>query len=223
MLSTHINQKARQVVLLVKGHFSFYSHYDKLCQPLSYKLSSEAQFGTRQWSRMKRFRDKFNLDRNSPCGQQDSLERCCSSPWGPWHLTISCSIHDTICTVQRGPRARSAPPRLDAQKAEKFITLGLPVTSCQKGKSCHGNKPQKRKCGYYDQTLLSPSWETMLLCGDRWAKSTAQCLSHCRASGSSCSNPEAGICLWSTHALSLHTLVKSTQVISSKQQNTSIV
>lgn len=115
---------------------------------------------------MTRFRDKFNLDRNSPCGQQDSLERYCSSPWWPWHLSISCSIHDTICTVQRGHTARSAPPRLDAQKAEKFITLGLPVTSCQKRKSCHGNKPQKRKCGYYDQTLLSPSWETMLLWGD---------------------------------------------------------
>lgn len=37
--------------------------------------------------------------------------------------------------------------------------LGLPVTSCLEGKSCHSNKPQKRKYGYYDQTVLGPRLE----------------------------------------------------------------
>lgn len=69
----------------------------------------------------------------------------------------------TRCAVWGGTE-QSAPPKLHAQ-TQKIHHLGLPVTSCLKGKSYHGNKPQKRKCGYYDQTVLSLSWET-LWCGD---------------------------------------------------------
>lgn len=73
--------------------------------------------------------------------------------------------------------------------------LGLPVTSCQKGKSRHGNKPQKRKCGYYDQTLVSPSWETVV---------TEMSQVH----NSHSFTPAAGIGSWSpTHPCQTHTSI----------------
>lgn len=195
------------MVLLVKGHFSFHSYYDKLCQHLSYTIPNcLVKYNLAKHSTGVKWKDwetRSALAEQQkrtmwPAGLPRALLFFAMAAQTPDYLLLS-PQHNAHSA--RGPQSKKCSTQTWCTKAEKFITLGLPVTSCQKGKSCHGNKPQKRKCGYYDQTLLSPSWETMLLCGDGWAECTVQWLSHSRASSSSCSRPEAEIWLWSTHSL----------------------
>lgn len=49
----------------------------------------------------------------------------------------------------------SAPPKHYTDSSQTLFT-NTPVTSCLEGKSCHSNKPQKRKYGFYDRNVLSP-------------------------------------------------------------------
>lgn len=66
-------------------------------------------------------------------------------------------------TIQASVAQKRAPPKHNAnthacarthinRKIHHFV---LPVTSCLEGKSCHSNKPQKRKLGYQVAAVVS--------------------------------------------------------------------
>lgn len=92
---------------------------------------------------------------DSPCGLRECRGYCSSSPWRPGHQTTSLSLN-TKCTPS-GDTVKCSTQTWCTHFIHTHTQthhLGLPVTSCLEGKSCHSNKPQKRKYGYYDQTAL---------------------------------------------------------------------